>query len=85
LQDPPKYTRIWIFCLKTNHLATLLPTAFCGLITLKYFRQLQIIHTSIFNEVKEHKNIVKVSVPSGVDVMIYSPKTLAFLTQITAI
>jgi hypothetical protein len=23
LQDPPKFTQIWIFCLKTNHLATL--------------------------------------------------------------
>jgi hypothetical protein len=25
LQDPPKFTQIWIFGLKTNHLATLLP------------------------------------------------------------
>jgi hypothetical protein len=24
LQDPPKFTQIWIFGLKTNHLATLL-------------------------------------------------------------
>jgi hypothetical protein len=23
LQDPPKFTQIWIFGLKTNHLATL--------------------------------------------------------------
>jgi hypothetical protein len=23
LQDPPKFTQSWIFCLKTNHLATL--------------------------------------------------------------
>jgi hypothetical protein len=22
-QDPPKFTQIWIFCLKINHLATL--------------------------------------------------------------
>jgi hypothetical protein len=26
LQDPPKFTQIWIFGLKTNHLATLLGT-----------------------------------------------------------
>jgi hypothetical protein len=26
LQDPPKVTQIWIFGLKTNHLATLVPT-----------------------------------------------------------
>jgi hypothetical protein len=24
LQDPPKFTQLWIFGLKTNHLATLL-------------------------------------------------------------
>jgi hypothetical protein len=28
LQDPPKFTQIWIFILKTNHLATLLKN--CG-------------------------------------------------------
>jgi hypothetical protein len=28
LQDPPKFTQIWIFGLKTNHLATLAPTVF---------------------------------------------------------
>jgi hypothetical protein len=27
LQDPPEFTQIWIFCLKTNHLATLPSTA----------------------------------------------------------
>jgi hypothetical protein len=27
LQDPPKFTQIWIFGLKTNHLATLHPRA----------------------------------------------------------
>jgi hypothetical protein len=26
LQDPPKFTQIWIFGLKTNHLATLIET-----------------------------------------------------------
>jgi hypothetical protein len=26
LQDPPKFTQIWIFGLKTNHLATLVAT-----------------------------------------------------------
>jgi hypothetical protein len=25
LQDPPKFTQIWIFGLKANHLATLIP------------------------------------------------------------
>jgi hypothetical protein len=25
MQDSPKFTQIWIFGLKTNHLATLLP------------------------------------------------------------
>jgi hypothetical protein len=28
LQDPPKFTQIWIFGLKTNHLATLLQSVF---------------------------------------------------------
>jgi hypothetical protein len=27
LQDPPKFTQIWIFGLKTNHLATLNTTS----------------------------------------------------------
>jgi hypothetical protein len=27
VQDPPKFTQIWIFGLKTNHLATLLGTS----------------------------------------------------------
>jgi hypothetical protein len=26
MQDPPKFTQIWIFGLKTNYLATLVPT-----------------------------------------------------------
>jgi hypothetical protein len=33
MQDPPKFTQIWIFGLKTNHLATLAPThisSHCG-------------------------------------------------------
>jgi hypothetical protein len=25
-QDPPKFTQLWILCLKTNHLATLVPS-----------------------------------------------------------
>jgi hypothetical protein len=28
LQDPPKFTQIWIFGLKTNHLATLVVVTF---------------------------------------------------------
>jgi hypothetical protein len=29
LQDPPKFTQIWIFGLKTNHLATLVVARLC--------------------------------------------------------
>jgi hypothetical protein len=33
-QDPPKFTQIWIFGLKTNHLATLLGSVSCAAKTL---------------------------------------------------
>jgi hypothetical protein len=39
LQDPPKFTQIWIFGLKTNHLATLLP-AFVGFLGMGVCLQL---------------------------------------------
>jgi hypothetical protein len=36
LQDPPKFTQIWIFGLKTNHLATL---AICPKDVFFFFRR----------------------------------------------
>jgi hypothetical protein len=34
LKDPPKFTQIWIFGLKTNHLATLVKTPLGSILTV---------------------------------------------------
>jgi hypothetical protein len=37
LQDPSKFTQIWIFGLKTNHLATLHVSAYVNALFIDYF------------------------------------------------
>jgi hypothetical protein len=47
LQDPPKYTQIWIFCLKTNHLATLPATLAFGTFSVSFPETLYFVRSNL--------------------------------------
>jgi hypothetical protein len=61
LQDPPKFTQIWIFGLKTNHLATLLEGTVFPQKRLRHNPDLQTPQVSNwFASLEEEKNQGKI-------------------------